>query len=182
MTGRPDVYLLLAAIGVLASPRDASSAAGAKPEVLATHRFVVSFPGVGNVRAVEIRGLESETGFTLDRGGVPAPNRKLKPAQVVIVRPAQEPDEFWQWRIAILSGKQDRRTGRVRILNAEGKPVLSLVVLNAFPYKWVWPTLRARSPTSAMEEIHLVAQAVLLDGSPQPKAEPATRKTPVPIP
>ncbi len=158
-------------MGALAAST-AGAAARGPAKMLTTGRFRVEFPGIEEFAPIEVRGLVSESGFVVSsRKPAPEPARDLKPVKIVIVRRAQKPDALWQWRVAIMSGRRDHRTGRIYVLDADNEPALSFVILNAFPYKWVWPDLNAVKPELAVEEIHLIAQAVLPADTPLPKSK-----------
>lgn len=163
-------------VGSAICASSAGAAVGGPPQIFTTGRFRVEFPGIETLAPIEVRGLVSESGFSVsNRKPAPEPTRGLKPVEVVIVRRAQKPDALWQWRVAIMSGRRDHRTGRVYLLNADNEPALSFVILNAFPYKWVWPDLNALKPEPALEEIHLIAQAVLPANTPLPKSDSKTK-------
>ena len=183
MRDRASRCALLALATVALATAHTWAAVGAQPTLLTTERFTLTFPGIEQISAMEVRGLVSESNYSVDRRTMaPVPSRQLKPVIIVIVRRAQEPDSLWDWRRAIMSGKQDLRTGRIHLLDAHHEPVLSFVVLNALPYKWVWPKLNAVTPEVALEEIHLVAQAVLPDNTAPPKPEGTGRRAQPPIP
>ncbi|MFO0980903.1 MAG: phage tail protein [Planctomycetota bacterium] len=132
---------------------------GARSEIASTHLFRVAFDGIPRLDAVQVRGLVSESPV--------AKGEAAKPVEIVIVRPVQGADALWQWRAAIVAGKNDVRTGQVDLLARDGTPVVSLVIRDAWPCKWVWPTLDAANPAPALEEVHLLAAEV----RPQSDAE-----------
>ncbi|MEW6742700.1 MAG: phage tail protein [Planctomycetota bacterium] len=118
---------------------------------VSSHLFRVTFEGVPEIDAVQVRGLASESQPS---------GEDLEPIELVIVRPLRAPDALWQWRAEIIGGKVSWRAGQVDILRSDGTPVLSLVIRKAWPYKWVWPTLDSTQPGPAFEEIHFFATEV----------------------
>lgn len=142
-------------------------------DLFTTGKFRVAFEGVGEFPVAQVKGLVSET--LLDPAQDPSkiqPIKELKPVHLVIVRKAKKSDGLWRWREAIISGKKDLRAGRVDLLNQNMEPVLTWEIIDAWPFKWVWPELDANAPEVALETIHFMAKEVRAAGKrviPLPK-------------
>ena len=128
---------------------------------LTTGRFRIVFEGIEEFRAIQIRGIESETMVDLNEDPSRIqPQRQLKPVHLVIVREALQPDAMWQWRAEIINGRRDVRAGRIDMLDQNMEPVLTWEITNGWPFKWVWPICDATYPEPAREEIHIVAEEI----------------------
>jgi len=159
--GSAGLGLLCILIGICGLAIASEAAVIKTPEVLSTHRFRISFDGISDLGAMEIRGLVSESKVEplVDPLKKP-PRSRVLPVHLVIIRPVHPPDMVWQWHASILAGRQDKRSGRVELLGADGTPALSFHIRGAWPYKWVWPVLNATAPEPALEEIHFLADEV----------------------
>jgi len=148
-------------VGLACAPHSLWGTEGAPVAPLLTHRFLVAFDGVPEIAAAAVRGLESESLVSAESGPAALPeNAVLKPVHLVIARPLQPPDALWDWRLAVLEGKNDLRNGRIAVLGPEGSAAVSFYIRSAWPFKWVWPDLDANDPRPAVEEIHFLALAV----------------------
>jgi len=69
--------------------------------------------------------------------------------------------DIFTWLAAVRDGAYQPRTVTIVVLDESRNPVLSLVLKNAQPKKWVGPTLAAKGGGEvAMEELHLVHEGI----------------------
>ena len=115
--------------------------------------------------ATEVSGLVSETVIELSKDYKAESKKKLEPVRIVVVRQVQQPDELWQWRAKIIAGKNDKRSGRIDLFGADGRPMVSFEIKKAWPYKWIWPNLDAADTAPALEEIYFIADMVVPTGT-----------------
>jgi phage tail-like protein len=67
---------------------------------------------------------------------------------------------LFTWLKNTREGTLDPRTVTVTLLDEGRKPVCHWILQQAQPKKWVGPTLNAKGPEVAMEELHLVAEQI----------------------
>lgn len=140
------------------------------PVIVLKNNFRITFSGLAEFDVVAVKGLVSET--TVERKDLQIKSKKeLKPAHLVIVRRAQNPDILWEWRKNIIAGKDDKRNGQIILLDRDGNETLKYAIYKAWPYKWIWPQLDASDPSPAYEEIHFYAEKI------EPLAAPGLRKS-----
>lgn len=77
-------------------------------------------------------------------------------APVVLRRALTTSSELFDWRRAIVDGKEDRRDVMIRQLSAPGgRPVNAWRLVDAWPVRWSGPELDAMADDVAFEEIEL---------------------------
>ncbi len=69
--------------------------------------------------------------------------------------------DIFSWLASVRDGSYQPRTVTITLLDEARNAVLSLVLKNAQPKKWVGPTLAAKGGGEvAMEELHLVHEGI----------------------
>ena len=77
-------------------------------------------------------------------------------APIVLRRALTTSTDLYDWRRAIVDGKDDRRDVTIRLLSAPGgKPVTAWRLVRAWPVRWSGPDLDALVDDIAYEEIEL---------------------------
>lgn len=86
---------------------------------------------------------------------------KLSASDVTIERVVRGHDGMWQWYQAVTSGNILRYDVKVELLAQGGNVVSTLLLNQAFPYKWEFPSLDATSSSHAVEKITLAVEDIL---------------------
>lgn len=91
-------------------------------------------------------------------------------APVVLKRAVTRSADLYDWRRAIVDGKDDRRDVTIRQLSApSGKPVNAWRLVRAWPSRWSGPSFDAMTDAIATEEIELTFDdLVWLTADPPP--------------
>jgi phage tail-like protein len=134
--------------------------------------FLVQFgdmPGGGPIDAgfSDVSGLGNEINYSEYREGdfkvnttTKIPNTH-KLDEVTLKRGLIGSTDIFAWLAAVRDGAYQPRTVTISLLDESRTAVLSLVLKNAQPKKWVGPTLAAKGGGEvAMEELHLVHEGI----------------------
>ena len=145
------------------------------PPLLRTSDFRVLI-GKREVACSEISRLSSATDPT------PPPTESAHGFETVVLRRALTAStELYDWRRAIIGGKQDLRPVTIQQLaSADGAVVNAWRLEDAWPCRWSGPAFNAMGSDVAIEEVELAfADLVWLPAAPDPpKARrPDTRAT-----
>lgn len=134
--------------------------------------FKVEFADVDGADPIEagfsdVSGLGNEINFSEYRNGTDKDNtmRKIpntfKTDEVTLKRGMVGTTEIFSWLKAVREGAYLPRTVTIVMLDEAREEVLSLVLKNAQPKKWMAPTLAAKGGgETAMEELHLVHEGI----------------------
>jgi len=134
--------------------------------------FKVEFGDVSGSGPIEagfsdVSGLGNEINFSEYRTGTEKSNtaRKIpntfKLDEVTLKRGLIGSTDIFEWLKAVRDGQYLPRTVTVVVLDEARNEVLSLVLKNAQPKKWMGPTLAAKGGGEvAMEELHLVHEGI----------------------
>jgi phage tail-like protein len=116
----------------------------------------------------EVGRLSSET----DPGG--SPNQRVhRYATIVLRRALTRSRELYDWRRAIVNGKDDRRDIIIRQLSAPGgESVNAWRLVRAWPCRWSGPAFDAMNSDIAYEEVELTFDDIVwLDHNPSIKGD-----------
>jgi phage tail-like protein len=69
------------------------------------------------------------------------------------------------WRQAIVDGKDDRKTGAIVFLNADGSEALRYNFFRAWPVNWEGPALNAGGSDTAIEKIELAVEWIQVEAA-----------------
>jgi phage tail-like protein len=134
--------------------------------------FKVEFGDVSGGEPIEggfsdVSGLGREVNYSEYREGTEKSNtmRKIpntfKLDEVTLKRGLVGSPDIFAWIKAVSDGAYQPRTVTIVQLDEARNEVLSLVLRNAQPKKWVGPTLAAKGGGEvAMEELHLVHEGI----------------------
>ncbi len=122
----------------------------------------------GNIEAgfSECSGLDAETDIISYRqGDDEITPRKIpglrKFSNITLKRGMTGSKSLWEWRLATMTGKVERRDVSIVIYDdANLKEVARFNLRNAWPCKWVGPTLNASENQLAIETLELAHEGI----------------------
>jgi phage tail-like protein len=138
-------------------------AGGQRIDPYLNFRFRVEIDGMQQAGFMECSGLGSDVEVVDYRdGNDPGTFRKL-PGRITypdikLKWGITDSSELYQWHLAVIQGKLERRDGSVVLLDAQGQDKLRWHFFNAWPSKWAGPTLCAKGNDVAIEELTLTCE------------------------
>ncbi|HET6671591.1 MAG TPA: phage tail protein [Pyrinomonadaceae bacterium] len=132
-------------------------------------RFQVEIDGIASSRFLECTGLGSEVAVIEYReGGDPTAVRKLPGrasfSDITLKRGITESRDLYDWHRSLLQGQNDRRNGKIILLDDSGAEVVRWVFREAWPRKWEGPELNAMTNEIAIETFVLTCESIERDG------------------
>jgi phage tail-like protein len=123
-------------------------------------RFKVEIDGLIEAGFSECSGLQVETELEEVReGGVNEFIHRLpkasKHVNLSLKHGITASDVLWNWQKDVVSGKVQRKTVNVLLLDMQGQETWRWSFQNAYPVKWVGPELKADGSAVAIETIEL---------------------------
>lgn len=140
-------------------------AVGERNDPYQSFQFLVEIDGLVVAGFSEASGLQAETQIeTYREGGVNdyvhrLPKETTYP-NIILKRGITDSDVLWKWHQDVVSGKIERRSGYIVLLDSEGNETWRWNFVDAYPAKWTGPDLRAESSTVAFESIELVHNGI----------------------
>ena len=124
-------------------------------------RFRVEIDGLIVAGFSEVGGLNIETQIEeIREGGVNEYTHKLpketKYPNVVLKRGLTDSDTLWQWYRNVATGKIERKTVHVILLDSLGEDTWRWSFEHSYPIKWLGSELKADSNAAMIETIELV--------------------------
>lgn len=142
----------------------------AGPEFFHRARFVVTFDGVIDVPIgfAEVSGLSVEATVIEyreggDKGGVRKIPGIARYGNVTLKRGVTRDLTLWNWMRSVLDGAVVRANGRIQLLNEMHEPVRTWRLRNAWPTKYVGPTLNAMGNDVAIETLEICHEGLEVD-------------------
>jgi phage tail-like protein len=134
----------------------------------AVFRFRVEIDGIQLAGFHEASGLDSgqETIDYREGNEKTSSVRKLpglrKYSNIVLKRGITQDDELWQWRKLVTDGNiaQARRNGAIILIDDQGADVVRWTFVNAWPVKYVGPSLNATGNDVAIETLELAHEGL----------------------
>jgi phage tail-like protein len=128
-------------------------------------RFVVEIDDLIVGGFSEVSGLQVETETEDYReGGVNDYVHKLpkgtKYPNLILKRGITDSDALWKWHQDVITGKIERKSGRVILQDAEGNTKWLWAVEELFPVKWTGPDFKADGSAVAIEALELVHRGI----------------------
>jgi phage tail-like protein len=115
----------------------------------------------------DISGIGKEINISQYREGTDPENtfrniaNTFKLDEVTLKRGLVGSTDIFDWLKAVSEGQYQPRSVQIVVLDEARDPVLTLVLKNAQPKKWVGPTLAAKGGGEVlMEELHLVHEGI----------------------
>ncbi|MFZ0061841.1 MAG: phage tail protein [Pyrinomonadaceae bacterium] len=132
-------------------------------------RFQVEIDGIASSRFLECTGLGSEVAVIEYReGGDPTAVRKLPGrasfSDITLKRGITESRDLYDWHRSLLQGQNDRRNGKIILLDDGGAEVVRWLFREAWPRKWEGPELNAMNNEVAIETFVLTCESIERDG------------------
>jgi phage tail-like protein len=128
--------------------------------------FRVEIQGIASSSFCHVQGLEVSIDVVEYRAGDAKVNTEqklpglFKTSDVTLKRGLTRDLSLWNWMNAAMSGTLNRSDVAITLLDATEQPVLVWRLRNAWPSKWVGPSLNATSSDVAMEELVLVHEGL----------------------
>lgn len=129
-------------------------------DAYASSRFYVEIDGKKEAVFTEVSGVQVEM-ETMDyqEGGNNAfihrlPGR-VKSGNITLKRGVVRSNEFFLWFAQVAQGQMQRKNVSVVLYDTEGKQLDRWEFVDAYPVKWVAPSLTATSSTMAIETLEL---------------------------
>lgn len=130
-------------------------------------RFWVEIDGINIAGFTEVSGLQIETEMEEYReGGVNSYvhyfPKATKYPRLVLTKGITKTSDLWDWYMDIVSGTITRKSGSVVLMSNAGYEMYRWNFFNAFPAKWVGPTLKSNSNEVAVEKLEIVHSGLKL--------------------
>lgn len=158
--------LCLAVLVALVMIAPVAAAAGSKNNKSGA-TFVVMIEGLPAATFKSVSGLSMEVEVIEYReGGDTSAIRKLpgtlRYPNVTLKRGLAAGDALWQWMLKSAAGTHDPRKVTVAIYDADGKPIRTFILHDAFPVKWEAGDLDASGNEIAIESIEIAHEGLEL--------------------
>jgi phage tail-like protein len=134
----------------------------------ATFNFVVELAGVLSAGFSEVSGLQSEVEVTEYRegGNNEFANKVAGPAvyrsNLVLKRGFTDSYELWAWHVATMAAPVVPLPVSVVLRDRAGAPQWRWTFREAYPVKWIGPSLRGSTAEVAIETLELAHHGLLL--------------------
>ncbi len=138
---------------------------GSRPYPYTSFRFRIEIEGIIIAQVSEVTGLQFETEIeSIEEGGVnefvhQLPKR-TKYQHITLKRGITYLDDLWKWYQNVVSGKFQRKSGSIILMDTLGEEKWRWNFQEAYPVKWTGPDLKADSNTVAFETIELAHNGI----------------------
>lgn len=124
------------------------------------HRFYLQIDGVNLAIFMEISGLQVETDtFEYIEGGNNGFVHKLpgqtRVGNLTFKRGLVATNELFNWYMQVAAGKIERRNLSVIIYTYGGEELRRWNFFNAYPVRWIGPSLNAEATDAAIESVEI---------------------------
>jgi phage tail-like protein len=141
-------------------------ATGAREDPYSAFNFVVEIDGVIVGGFAECSGLTTETNIIEYRNGNDPFTRKEvgqpKFTQVILKRGYTDSRELWEWRKLVITGRTQRKSGTIQLLDEARQPALTWDFREGWPSKWEGPALNAKNNDVAIETLEIAIEELSL--------------------
>jgi len=140
---------------------------GARTDPYAAFNFLVEIDGITVAGFSECSGLTTETDHIEYRTGdkditvSKLPGLRKFP-NIVCKRGLTATTELWQWRLTVINGQTDRRSGSITLLDEGRKRALEWKFTAGWCCKWEGPTLNAKNNEVAIETLEICHEGLVL--------------------
>lgn len=143
-------------------------ATGNRNDPYSSFNFIVEIDGVIVGGFAECGGLTTETDIVEYRNGneditVRKLPGKAKYTQITLKRGYTDSHELWEWRKLVITGKTQRKSGTIQLLDEARKPALKWNFREGWPSKWEGPALNAKNNEVAIETLEIAHEGLVLE-------------------
>jgi phage tail-like protein len=145
------------------------SPANERNDPFRNNHFLVEIDGMVSASFLSVQGIESLTDVLEYRNGnEEALPRRLpglhRCANIILSRGLTTNRDLWEWRLTVLEGRTERRSGVIVVLDAARRPMLRLSFREAWPCRWSLSGMDALAKETIIEEVELVVEDLRLEG------------------
>lgn len=143
-------------------------ATGDRNDPYSAFNFIVEIDGVVVGGFAEVGGLTTETDIVEYRNGdeditVRKLPGKAKYTQISCKRGYTDSRELWEWRRLVITGRTERKSGTIQLLNEAREPALKWNFREGWPSKWEGPALNAKNNEVAIETLEIAHEGLELE-------------------
>jgi phage tail-like protein len=143
-------------------------ATGARNDPYSAFNFIVEIDGVVVGGFAECGGLTTETDIVEYRNGdeditVRKLPGKAKYNQISLKRGYTDSRELWEWRKLVITGRTQRKSGSIQLLDEARQPALKWNFREGWPSKWEGPALNAKNNDVAIENLEIAHEGLVLE-------------------
>ncbi len=141
---------------------------GSRNDPFSAFNFLVEIDNVTVAGFSECSGLMTETDVIEYRTGnlditvTKLPGLK-KFGNITLKRGVTESLELWEWRKKVLDGRTERQSGSIVLLNEAREEALRWTFYEAWPRKYDWSALNAKTNEVAIETLEIVCERIDLE-------------------
>ena len=144
------------------------TATGDRNDPYSAFNFVVEIDGVIVGGFAECGGLTTETDIVEFRNGdeditVRKLPGKAKYTQISLKRGYTDSRELWEWRKLVITGRTQRKSGTIQLLDEARQPALKWNFREGWPSKWEGPALNAKNNEVAIETLEIAHEGLRLE-------------------
>ena len=143
------------------------TATGARNDPYSAFNFIVEIDGVIVGGFAECGGLGTETDIVEYRNGdeditVRKLPGKAKYPQISLKRGFTDSRELWEWRKLVITGRTQRKSGTIQLLDEARQPALKWNFREGWPSKWEGPAFNAKNNDVAIETLEIAHEGLKL--------------------
>ena len=144
---------------------------GSRKDPYTAFNFLVEIEGIVTGGFNDVSGIDVNTEYdSIREGGVNDHVHKLPKwttqSDLVLKKGLTDIDSLWNWHADVVAGNIVRKNGSIYLIDRQsGAPAVWWDFIDAYPVKWVGPSLNASTGTVAFETLTLVH-----NGLTKPKA------------
>ena len=141
-------------------------ATGARNDPYSAFNFIVEIDGVIVGGFAECGGLGTETDIVEYRNGdeditVRKLPGKAKYPQISLKRGFTDSRELWEWRKLVITGRTQRKSGTIQLLDEARQPALKWNFREGWPSKWEGPAFNAKNNDVAIETLEIAHEGLV---------------------
>ncbi|MCY4725949.1 phage tail protein [Nocardioides sp. STR2] len=142
------------------------TATGARNDPYSAFNFIVEIDGVIVGGFAECGGLGTETDIVEYRNGdeditVRKLPGKAKYPQISLKRGFTDSRELWEWRKLVITGRTQRKSGTIQLLDEARQPALKWNFREGWPSKWEGPAFNAKNNDVAIETLEIAHEGLV---------------------
>lgn len=140
---------------------------GARVDPYRNFNFLVELDGIAQASFTDCSGLEATTEVIETReGGDNVTVHKLPGkttyADISLKWGLTDSVELWQWRLAVIEGRVERKNGSIVVFDlANKREVVRWNFVSAWPTKWDGPAFTAKGSDIAIETLVLAHEGIV---------------------